>query len=120
MTILYGDLLIALGLVGYLMTDRVSLTALIPVLFGIPLNVLGVLAMRESLLKHAMHGAAMLGVLAFLGSAPALLHLPALLSGAELERPAKVAAQGAMCVLSLIFVALCVKSFIDTRRAREA
>ena len=61
----------------------------------------------------------MAGLLGFLGTAKSLLKIPALLSGEPVERAAAVGVQAAFAVLSLIFVALCVKSFIDARKARS-
>lgn len=115
--ILFGVLLILLGGVGYVGSGMESPTALIPAVFGVLLIVAGAIARNEARRKHAMHGAAMIGLLGFLGSASGLLQLPALLSGGEVARPMAVASRSAMAVLSIIFVGLCVKSFIDARRS---
>jgi hypothetical protein len=93
-----------------------SWTALIPAILGLLLALAGGFSLKS--LKHGGHAAATVGLLGFLGSVPGLLKLPALLSGAPLERPAAVATQSIMAVLCLVFVALCVKSFIDARRGR--
>ncbi len=119
-TIAFGVILIALGVVGYVATGQQSPTALIPAAFGVLLFICGVLARKEHLRKHVMHAAAALGVLGFLGSVPGLLKVFTLLGGGEVERPAAVISQSLMAVCMLIFVALCVKSFIDARRARTA
>lgn len=118
-TVAYGLLLIALGAGFYFGTGQESVTALIPAFFGVLVVVCGVLARREHLLKHAMHGAAALGLLAFLGGLPGLLRAFALLGGGEVARRNAVLEQAAMALLSLVFVVLCVKSFIDARRARR-
>jgi len=119
-TIAFGVILIALGLAGYVATGQESPTALIPAAFGVLLLICGVLARKEHLRKHAMHAAAALGLLGFLGTARGLVQAFALLGGGTVERPAAVTSQAVMAVLSLIFVVLCVKSFIDARRARPA
>ena len=112
-TILFGILLTVLGLAGYFMTGTSSFTALIPAMFGLPLIVLGVVARSESARKHAMHAAALIATLGFVGALIPLLRTPAgIRSGVAL------ASQLTMVVLTGIFVALCVKSFIDARRAR--
>ncbi len=118
-TIVYGLLLIALGVVSYVATDMVSMTALIPAFFGLPVLIAGVVARNEARLKLAMHIAATIGLLGFLGTVKSLAKIPALLNGEELARPEAVRAQVIMAVLSLVFVVLCVKSFIDVRRARK-
>lgn len=118
-TIGFGILLMVVGIVGYVVTDRVSFTALIPAWFGVALLVLGVLAYKDNLRKHAMHLAAMLGLLGFLFTAKGLLRLATLLTGGEVERPAAVISQSIMAVSCAVFVGLCVKSFVDARRARN-
>ena len=117
---LFGGLLIALGVAGYFMTGQQSITALIPAFFGFAIEVSGAVAMKEHLRKHAMHAAAGFGLLGLLGSGPGLFKLPALLSGEEFERPAAVISQSVMAVLCGVFLALCVRSFIEARRARES
>ena len=118
-TIVYGSLLILLGLAGYLGSDRSSLTALIPLLFGIPLETLGVVALtKPATRKHVMHAAVTVALLGFLGTAKSLMKLPDLLQGLPMERPAAVAAQCIMATLSLIFIALCVRSFVAARRSK--
>ncbi len=119
-TIGLGLVLIALGLGGYFGTGRESWTALIPVLFGLVLAILGVVALKEHMRKHAMHVAAVIGLLGFAGTVKGLMKLPVLLTGGELARPAAVAVQAAMAIVCLLFVGLCVGSFIKARRASAA
>ena len=119
-TILFGLALIVLGVVGYFATERVSITALIPAFFGVPLVLLGWAALNERYRRHAMHVAVALGLLGFLGSARGLIALPRLMSDAGVERPAAVAAQATMAILMLVYVSLGVRSFIAARRARRA
>lgn len=118
-TIGYGVLLIVLGLIAYLGLGRESVTALIPAFFGVPVLILGLLAGRDALRRHVMHGAAALGVVAFLGTASGLAKGLRALGGADLARPEAVAVQSIMAVLSAVFVALCVRSFIQARRRAE-
>jgi hypothetical protein len=115
-TIAFGVFLIAIGLIGYFATDMVSWTALIPALFGLPLAILGGIALKEHLRKHAMHAAVMVGLLGFLGAAYSFSR--PLLSGGEVKRPIATVMQGIMTLTCAVFVGLCVKSFIDARRAR--
>ncbi len=115
-TFLYAFALLILGMAGYIGTGSAHVTALIPAFFGIAFFVCAVVAQRPHLRKHVMHVAVLLALVAFLGTVRGLLKFPALLSGVELERPVAVAAQSVMALLSLVFVALAVKSFIDARR----
>ena len=119
-TIVFGAALTLLGILGYFMSGGASLTALIPVIPGSLLEVFGVLALNEKRLKMAMHTAVLVGLLAFLGAVPGLIRLPQLLSGGEVARPGAVIAQSIMALLMAIYVGLCVKSFVDARRARKA
>ena len=113
----FAVIFVLLGIGAYLITGAQSWTALIPAILGLLLALAGGFSLKS--LKHGGHAAATIGLLGFLGSVPGLLKLPALLSGAPLERPAAAATQSIMAVLSLVFVALCVKSFIDARKARS-
>ncbi len=116
----FGLALVALGIIGYVATDAVSITALIPAFFGIVLVILGWVARNERYRRHTMHFAAVIGVVGFAGAAPGLAGLLALLSGGEVQRPAAAVSQSIMAILMAIFVGLCVRSFIDARRARRA
>jgi hypothetical protein len=117
--IVFGILLTLLGVGGYFGSGGASKTALIPCVFGVLLILFGAVALKEKFRMHAMHGAALVGVLGFLGAARGFAGVPALLSG-EAERPVAILSQVAMALLCLVFVGLCVKSFIDARRSREA
>ena len=83
----FGLALIALGIIGYIATDAVSVTALIPAFFGIVLMILGWVARNERYRKHAMHVAAVVGVVGFVGAAPGLVGLLTLLSGGGSSTP---------------------------------
>lgn len=116
-TIGFGVALIALGMVSYFGAGtgddgKTSITALIPAFVGLPLAVLGVVALKESLLKHAMHGAAALGLLGFLAAGGRFA-----MSGFAKPWPGTMILL--MALICLAFVILCIKSFIDTRKARQ-
>ncbi len=115
--IAFGLVLIALGVGSYWGTGRVSVTALIPAFFGLPLLIAGVLALHDRMRKHAMHAAAVIALLGLAGTVSGLIKLPALLTGGALERPAAVAVQSAMALVCLAFVLLCVRSFVKARRS---
>lgn len=117
-TIVFALILIAIGVVGYVGTGAASVTALIPAFFGAVLGLLGWFGLHERYRKHALHTAAVVGVVGFLGAARGLPGLLDLMAGNEVDRPVAVAAQSAMAVLMALFVGICLKSFIDARRAR--
>ena len=90
----------------------------IAMFFGIALFVLGVIAKAggDKVRMHTMLVAALLGLV---GCAfPAYRAVSALIGGAEMNLA--IGGQVAMAVLCGVFLALCVKSFIDVRRARKA
>ncbi|MSO81760.1 MAG: hypothetical protein EXQ53_00475 [Acidobacteria bacterium] len=114
-TMVFGVLLTLLGLAGYFLTGTSSATALIPAIFGLLLLAIGAVARSESARKHAMHAAAMVALVGCAGALFSLLRTPA-----APRSPMAAFSQGAMVVLTAVFVGLCVKSFIDVRRARAA
>ena len=117
-SIVMGALLVGLGVYGYTASDTKSITALIPAFVGGPLVLCGLVALKESLLKHAMHAAAMLGVIGFLLAAGRLGMLAAK-GTLDLTQLGGQSLAG-MAGLCALFVALCVKSFIDARKRRQA
>ncbi len=119
MTMAYAVSLILLGVIGYFATGMVSVTALIPMFFGLPTMALGIMAKNPERRKLFMHVAAALGLLGFLGSAGGLGGFFTLMGGGEVARPGAVISQSIMAILSIAFVLLCVKSFIDARRNRS-
>ena len=114
----FAAIFIVLGVGAYFGTGTQSWTALIPAIFGVLLALAGGFSLKS--LKHGGHMAALLGVLGFLGTAKGLITLPALFAGAPVERPVAAVVQAVMAVLCAVFVALCVKSFIDARRGKQA
>ena len=118
--ILFGVLLIALGVGGFVGTGSEHKTALIPAYFGAAIAVCGVIALNPSARQHAMHVAAMVGTIGLLGSV-AMVGIGAVKAArtGELARPIAFLCQVIMLVLTAIFVGLCVKSFIDVRRSRS-
>ncbi len=119
-TFVYAASLALLGVAGYILTGQESVTALIPAFFAIPFLLLALFARKESLRKHLMHAALLLALLALFGSAGGLASLPGLLSGSEVERPSAVVAQSVMSLLTLVYLALGVRSFIQARKTAAA
>ena len=118
-SIIFGVLLAILGVYGYFgaEADHRSLTALIPAGFGLVLIVLGRVARREALRKHAMHAAAAVALIGCLVAAGRFFFV--LFTGGNVATTAGLST-ATMAVLCGAFVAVCVKSFIDARRRRKA
>jgi peptidoglycan/LPS O-acetylase OafA/YrhL len=120
-TIVFAILLIILGIVGFVMTGSQHPTALIPTFFGVVFEALGVLTLvRPQIRKHTMHAAAALALIGFFGTITGVIGLIKWAAGTEPAQPAAVISKSIMAVLCLIYVALCVRSFINARREREA
>jgi hypothetical protein len=97
--------------------EKVSMTTLIPAGIGA-----GLLACVAAVIylpnarKHIMHVAAMVGLLGFIGGFVPIFRSK---TGFNLESIA-IKSGLMMSLICVIFVALCVKSFIDARKARQA
>lgn len=120
LAIIFGILLDALGITAFVSTGSTQVTALIPAFIGTPILLCGFLAKAQpGIRKHVMHVAAVFGLLGTLGGlGMGLPKLGALLAGTA-ERPTAVSLQIAMGAISLVFLALCVRSFIVARRAAK-
>ena len=97
LTIAFGVLFIVLGLVGYL-PHRTSLTALIPAAFGVVFILLGLVGFLIPAYR----------VVRAVGE-----------QGLDWPPPFGLAMNGLFSLASLVFVILCVKSFVDARRRRK-
>jgi multisubunit Na+/H+ antiporter MnhF subunit len=119
-TICFGVVLILLGLFGFVATGSHYPTALIPAVFGLILGILGFLAITDDAKKRMlyMHIAVTIGLLGFLGTAKSIYDYVLLMQGRQFPHPAAVEAKAAMAGILLVFVVLCVRSFIAARRAR--
>ena len=121
--IVFGALLAVLGIVLYAMADPElkkewkAYTAFIPTAFGAVLIVIGQIAQggSDKTRMHSMHAAALVGLIGL--AIPAYRAIAALAGGTELNLA--ISGQLVMAALCGIFLALCVKSFIDVRRARK-
>lgn len=121
-TLVFAVLLIVLGLVGYFGTGAQHVTALIPAWFGVALGFGGLLAISpsESRRKLFMHINVTIGLLGFIGGAVEAIrgYVHATNAGHQPDMIA-LASKATMTGLLLIYVILCVRSFIAARRARE-
>jgi len=118
-SIIFGLILIILGLISYLGISSESITALIPTFLGIPVLILGFLALNEKYLKHAMHGAAVLMLLGFAGTIGGLIKFFRMLGGEVFERSSAITIQAIMAIICMIFLIFAIKSFVDARRKRS-
>lgn len=121
-TIVFGVLLILLSAVAYTMLGQHShgIHSLIPGAFGLLLVVFGALAETPVAKKRMlfMHIAVTVGLLGFLGTIPGIIGVVQMATGHFVARPDAAKVQATMGTLCLIYVLLCVRSFISARRAR--
>src|SRR5271166_3280759 len=117
-TIGFAVLFIALGLVGFIGTGSEHYTALIPAALGVLLGIFGGLSFSPDAKRRKlfMHINVTLGLLGFLGTVMGLIQWFQMLGGAVAKNPPAVESKAAMALLSVIYVALCVRSFIAARR----
>ena len=126
LSVMFGVVLTALGLVAYFNPEPLGVgkdgkqaepghpSSLAPAAVGVLLAIAGVASMAApGVRKHAMHGAAAVSLLGVIGGL-----VPVILRGAKVEEVAVKVGLG-MAVLSAVFLALCVSSFVRARRARE-
>lgn len=121
MTILFGLILILLGIFGYVGTGSQHPTALIPTYVGILFGILGGLALTDNAKRRMliMHIAVTFGLLGFLGTAKSIYdYIRMTTQHVQFPYPAAVEEKTAMSLILLFYVLLCVRSFIQARRAR--
>ena len=120
-TLITGFLMIILGAASYILTGRQSMTALIPACFGIPFMILGALGYKDALRKHVMHAAATLSLISMIATFKGTLNAFKLLgsSAAEVARPEAAISMSIMFTLCLIFLILCIRSFVVGRLLKK-
>jgi len=121
LTIVFGILLIALGATAFVLLGHHPHT-LIPAAFGLLLALFGALANSPDPKRRMlfMHIAVTIGLLGFLGTIPGIIGVFQMAAGHAIARPDAAKVQAIMGTLCLIFVLLCVRSFIQARRTRLA
>ena len=113
-TVVFGVLLVVLGLFGFFTTGATHKTALIPTYFGAALILCGVLANTPDEKRRMlwMHIAVTLGLVGFV--IPLFRLIPHWSTMAAAARNSQLA----MVAICFVFTALCVRSFITARRNR--
>jgi hypothetical protein len=121
LTILFGVLLLILSAVAFVLLGHFWHT-LIPGAFGLLLIVFGALANTPDSKRRMlfMHIAVTVGLLGFLGTIPGIIGVVQMAAGHAVARPDAAKVQAIMGTLCLIFVLLCVRSFLQARRSRLA
>lgn len=121
LTIGFAGVLIVLGVAVFFATGSKAPTALIPAYFGVLLGVLGALARTEDSRRRMlfMHIAVTVGLVGFVfPGVRAAGDLMTKMRGGNVLRPVAMEEELAMAGICLVYVLLCVRSFIAARRAR--
>ena len=122
LTISVGVLLILIAIAGFVATGSNHPTSLIPAAAGLLFCIFGALASSPEPKKRMlwMHIAVTLATLLFLGSIKADIDVFRLARGVTFEHPIALEEKAAMSLVCLLFVLLCVRSFVAARRDRLA
>lgn len=121
LTLVVALVLIVLGVAVFVATGSHAPTALIPAYFGILLGVLGLLANTPNTKRRMlfMHIAVTVGLIGFIFPGwRGLGDLITQMHGQLVVRPVAMKEELAMAAICLVFVLLCVRSFIAARRQR--
>lgn len=123
LTLLFALVLIVLGVAVFVATGSQAPTALIPAWFGVVLGLLGLLARTPDSRKRMlfMHIAVTIGLIGVIFPGwRGLGDLITQLHGQAVLRPVAMKEELAMAAICLVFVLLCVRSFIAARRQRAS
>ena len=121
LTVAVGVLLALIGAGFYSMVVPHAPTSLIPLYFGVLLVLLGVLANTDDPKRRMlfMHIAVTVGLLGFIiPFVRAIGGTVKMVQGIAVAHPLAIQEQMLMAFVCLVFVGLCVRSFIEARRAR--
>lgn len=121
-TICLGVVLILFGILGFVSNGNHDLTTLIPAAIGFLLSILGMFALTDNAKKRMlyMHIAVTIGLLGFLGTGWNIVKYFEFVRGTQLPYPVliEVEEMAATAGILLLFVLLCVRSFIVARRVK--
>ena len=121
LTIVFGILLVLIAVAGFVATGSSHPTALIPGLIGLFFVLFGALANTTDSKKRMlwMHISVTVALLTFLGLIKSDINVYQLAHGVSFPHPIAIEEKAATSLLSLIYVLLCVRSFINARRQRS-
>jgi hypothetical protein len=117
----FGGFLLVLGILAFASPslfgagDAYAKTSLIPAAVGLLLEMCGAVSLsKPGLRKHLMHVAALIALIGFIGG-----FMPIGRAGFDWGK-ASVVVGLIMSALCLVFLLICIRSFIAARRARQA
>ena len=119
-TVGLGILLVLIAGISFVATGSTHPTSLIPAAVGFLFVVFGLLANSGDAKKRMllMHISVTVALLMFLATVPADIDVIRLSRGVVFPHPVAVEEKAATSLLCLLYVLLCVRSFINARRSR--
>lgn len=103
-----GGVLVATGVVAYVITDFASVTALIPAVFGVILVVAGTVGLRTDRERESVYATAVVAAVGALGSTRGVPDKISLLRGDPVETPVAAVSQGVMLGVCVVLVVAAV------------
>lgn len=119
LTTILGALLVATGVVAFVVTSASSVTALIPAFVGGLFLICAALASRPGLHRHSIHAALVVALIGAAGSLMNVAKVGELLAGTA-ERPAAIVTSLILFVLCVGYLIIGIRSFVAARKARAA
>jgi hypothetical protein len=116
-SVIVGLLLAVVGGAGYIVSNMVSPTALIPAAFGVAIVMLGVYGREATRRRTAMHLAMGVALVGIVGSIGGLFTVISSLSGGATPGLA-ASSKAAMAVVLIAYLTIGIRSFIAARAAR--
>ena len=118
-SVLFGLLLAAIGAAGYVLSDMVSPTALIPAAFGVVIAMLGLYGRDPARRRTAMHLAMGIALVGILGSIGGVFALAGAVASGSAPGLAAIS-RASMAIVLMLYLTMGVRSFVAARRARDA
>lgn len=118
LTYIAGGVLVVVGVVSYIASGAVSLTALIPSGLGALLLIAAVVARKDAIRRHVMHVAMLIALIGIVATFNNTLRLGEVFAGTA-ERPLAVIASALTFVTLLVYLGFGIASFVQARRNRS-
>ncbi|MGA2633287.1 MAG: hypothetical protein ABSF16_03565 [Terracidiphilus sp.] len=118
-SLIFALLLVALGLLGYISTGSVHPTALIPTWIGLALGIFGFLAISpdERRRKVFMHINVTIALLGWIGTCVEITRsVMAAHAVGKSADPIAMYSKQSLALILIIYILLCVRSFVAARR----
>lgn len=113
-----GALLVATGVIAYIVTDFVSVTALIPAFVGVLLLIAALVGRRSvKAAEYAIYTSLVIALLGALGSLMNVVKIGDLIDGTA-ERPGAIITSLIMFVLLVVYLVAGVRFVVKARTAR--